>query len=60
MTTIKKLSIKELRMVKDCLIPVALDLNIDFKANPGLINYKLFIPSISFHNQIKYSNSFLN
>ncbi len=52
----KKLSVRELHMIRDSVIPVALDLNIDFKANPGLIDYKLFFPAISFHNQIKYSN----
>ncbi len=36
----KKLSIRELHMVKDNIIPVALDLDIDFQANPGLIDHK--------------------
>ncbi len=34
---IKKLSVRELDMVKDNVLPVALDLDIDFKANQGLI-----------------------
>ncbi len=60
MFTIRNLSIHELRMVKDSLLPVRPDLDIDFKAYPGLIDHKLFFPPISFQNQIKYPNSFLN
>ncbi len=60
MTTTKTLSVRELRIVEDSLIPIALDLDIDFKANPGLIDHKLFFVSISFHDQIKYPNSFLS
>ncbi len=59
-TTIKRLSIREVRMVKASLILIALDLDIDFKANPALIDRKLFFRSISFHNQIKCPNSFLS
>ncbi len=58
-TTMKKLSLHELHMIRASVLPVALDLDIDFQANPGLIDHKPFFPSISFHNQIKYSNSFL-
>ncbi len=50
----KRLSVRELHMIHASVLPVTLELNIDFKANPGLIDHKLF------HNQIKYSNSFLN
>ncbi len=59
-STMKKLSVHELHMVHDSLIPVALDLDIEIQANPGLIDRKLFFPAISFHNQVKYSNSFLH
>ncbi len=52
----KKLSVHELRMIHSSLLHLALDLDIDFQDNPGLIYHKLFIPYISFHNQIKYSN----
>ncbi len=58
--TIRKLSVCELCMVKDSLLRVGLDLDIDFKAYPGLIDHKRFFPPISFRNQIKYPNSFLN
>ncbi len=54
MFPIRKLSIHELSMVRDLLLPVGLDLDIDYKAYPGLINHKLFSPPISFRNQIKY------
>ncbi len=47
-------------MVTDNILPVGLDLDIDFKANPGLIDHKLFFPAISEGNRFKYSNSFLN
>ncbi len=58
-TTMKKLSVHELCMIRASLLAVALDLDIDFHDNPGLIDHKLFFPPISSHNQIKYSNSFL-
>ncbi len=57
MFTIMNLSIRELRMVKDNLLPVGLDLDIDFKAYPGLIDHKHFFPPV--RNQIKYPNLFL-
>ncbi len=59
-TTMKKLSVRELHMICSSVLPVALDLNIVLQANPGLIDHKVFFPSISFHNQITYSNLFLH
>ncbi len=57
----KKLSVCELHMIRASVLPVALDLDIYFQANPGLIDPGLiFFPSISFHNQITYSNLFLH
>ncbi len=56
----EKLSVHELLMIHDSIIPVALDLDIDFQANPGLIDHKIVFPAIGFHNQIKYLNSFLH
>ncbi len=53
-------TIHELHVVKDSLLPVGLDLDIDFKVYPGLIDHKHFFPPISFRNQITYQNSFLN
>ncbi len=47
-------------MIHASVLPIALDLTIDFKANPGLIDHKLLFPAISFNNQTKYSNSFLH
>ncbi len=55
----KKLSFHELHMILDSVIPIALDINIDFQANPGLIDHTPFFPPISFNNQIKYTISFL-
>ncbi len=61
MITIFNLSIHELKMVKANLLPVGLDLDIDFKSSPGLIDHKLFFPrDISFTNKSRFSNSFLN
>ncbi len=55
------LSIRELKMIKANLLPVGLDLDIDFKSYPGLINHKLFFPcDISFTNKSRFSNSFLD
>ncbi len=59
MITILKLSIRELKMFKANLLPVGLDLNIDFKSYPGLIDHKLFFPALSFTNKSKFTNSFL-
>ncbi len=56
----KKLSVRELHMIRDSFFPVALNLNIDFKDNQGLIAHQPFFLTINFHNQIKYSNSFLH
>ncbi len=56
----KKLSVRELHMMHASFLPVALDLGIDFQDNPGLIDHKLFFPSISFHDQITYPNLLLN
>ncbi len=60
MITILKLPIRELKMVKTNLLPVGLDLDIDFKLYPGLINHKLFFPALSFTNKSKFTNLFLN
>ncbi len=57
--TLPKLSVRELRMVIDNILPVGLDLDIDFKDYPGLIDHKPFFPVISPRNQFKYSNTFL-
>ncbi len=59
LSVMKKHSVQELHMIRDSVITVALDLKIDFQANPGLIDHKLPFPTISYTNQIKYSNSFL-
>ncbi len=56
----KKLSVRELHMIRASVLPIALDHGIDFQANPGLIDHKRFFPSISFHDQITYSNLFLH
>ncbi len=59
MITIFNLSIHELKMVKANLLPVGLDLDIDFKSYPGLIDHKHFFPrDISFTNKSRFSNSF--
>ncbi len=47
-------------MICATVLLVSLDLGIDFQDNPGLIDHKLFFPSISFHDQITYSNLFLH
>lgn len=57
--TILKLSLRQLRMVKVNILPVGLDLDIDFKVYHGLIDHKLFFPQISHCNKLKYSNTFL-
>ncbi len=57
--TLPKLSVRELKMVIDNILPVGLNLDIDFQSYPGLINHKLFFPAISLCNQLKYSNSIL-
>ncbi len=49
-STMKKLSVHELDMVPDSLISVALDLDIEFQVNPGLIDHKPLFPAMSFHN----------
>ncbi len=54
-----KLSVRELKMVIDNILPVGRDLDIDFQSYHGLIDQKLFFPVISPRNQLKYSNSFL-
>ncbi len=46
-------------MVRDNLLPVELDLDLDFKSYPGPIDLALFFPPVSFRNKIKYTNSFL-
>ncbi len=56
MITILNLSIRELKMVKANLLPVGLDLSIDFKSYPGLIDHKLFFPPISFTNKCRFTN----
>ncbi len=45
--TLTKLSARELQMVIDNILPVGLDLDIDFKAYTGLRDHKLFFPVIS-------------
>ncbi len=61
MITIFNLSIRELKMVKPNLLPVGLDLDIDFKSCHVLIDHKPFCPhDISFTNKSRFSNSFLN
>ncbi len=61
MIMIFNLSIREQKMVKANLLPVGLDLNIDFKSYPGLIDHKLFFPcDISFTNKTRFSNLFLD
>ncbi len=61
MITIFNLSIRDLKMVKGNLLLVRLDLDIDFKSYPGLIDHKLFFPrDISFTNQSRFFNSFLD
>ncbi len=61
MITIFNLSIAELKMVKANLLPVGLDLDIDFKSYPGLIDHKLFFrDDISFTNKSRFYNSFLD
>ncbi len=61
MITIFNLSIHELKIVKANLLPVGLDLDINFKSCPGLIDHKLFFPrDISLTNKSRFSNSFLN
>ncbi len=57
--TILKLSIRELKMGRDNILHVGLDLNLDFKSYPGLIDHALFFLPVSFRNKIKYINSFL-
>ncbi len=57
--TLTKLTVSELRMVIDNILPVGLDLDIDFKAYPGLIDHKLFFPVINPLNKFKYPNTFL-
>ncbi len=44
MNTISNLSIHELKVVKANILTVGLDLDIDFKSYPGLIDHKLFFP----------------
>ncbi len=61
MIKIFNLSIHELKMVNVNLLPVELDLDIDFKSYPCLIDHKLFFPhDISFTNKSRFSNSFLD
>ncbi len=61
MITIFNLSIPELKMVKADILLVGLDLDIDFKSYPGLIDHKPFFPrEISFTNKSRFSNSFLD
>ncbi len=57
--TLPKLSVRELKMVTDNILPVGLDLDIDFQSYPDLIDHKLFFPVISPRNQLKFPNSFL-
>ncbi len=56
MITIFNLSIRELKMVKATLLPGGLDLDIEFKSYPGLIDHKLFFPPISFTNKSRFTN----
>ncbi len=51
MVTILKLSIHKLKMVKANLLLIGLDLNIDFKSYPGLIN-QTFFSITKFHKQV--------
>ncbi len=61
MITIFNLSIHELKMDKANLLPVGLDLDIDFKSYSGLIDHKRFFPpDISFTKKSRFSNSFLD
>ncbi len=61
MITIFNLSIRELKMVKTNLLLFGLDLDIDFKSYPSLIDHKFFFLSdISFINKSRFSNSFLD
>ncbi len=50
--TMMNLSIHKRRMVKDNLIPVGLDLDINFKAYPGQIDYKLFFLQSAFKTKL--------
>ncbi len=54
-TTMKKLLVCELCMIRASVLHVALDLGIDFQDNPGLISFHLLV----LHDQITYSNLFL-
>ncbi len=60
MVTIFNLSICELKMVKSNLLLVGLNLDIYFKSYPGLIDHKLFFPTISFTNKSRFTKSFFN
>ncbi len=61
MIMIFNFSIRELKIIKANLLPVGLDLDIDFKLCPGLIDHKRFYPcDISFTNKSRFSYSFLN
>ncbi len=56
MVTIFNLSMRELKMVKATLLPGVLDLDIEFKSYPGLIDHKLFFPPIRFTNKSTFTN----
>ncbi len=60
MVTIFNRSICELKMVKANLLLVGLNLDIYFKSYPGLIDHKLFFPTISFTNKSRFTKSFFN
>ncbi len=52
------MSVCELKIVIDNILPVGLDLDIHFQSYPGLIDHNLFFSAISPRDQLKYFNSF--